>query len=206
MKRRLFNLAAAVSLVLCVAIAAQWVRSVVDYGFLEGIGFAGWTQLWAHSRSGSFRLSITLDEPLSESGWKVIRANMSPSASSAPPGFSVNLRPRPFRGLEGDFGDGPKRRWWPKINVAHTNLQTGNWRHGGRLIIVLWSGYWLPAVAASVLPGIWLFRWLRSKKRRRGNLCPVCGYDLRASPDRCPECGTQAKPQAKPQPAEGAAA
>jgi hypothetical protein len=33
-------------------------------------------------------------------------------------------------------------------------------------------------------------RWWVRRRRAKLNLCPRCGYDLRATLDRCPECGT----------------
>ena len=52
---------------------------------------------------------------------------------------------------------------------------------------------WSLVSAFAVLPAVVTFRQLRAVRRRRQRsrmgLCPACGYDLRASPGRCPECG-----------------
>jgi hypothetical protein len=61
--------------------------------------------------------------------------------------------------------------------------------------------YWLLMVAAAAYPvtcGVrswWLRR--RSDLRAGRGMCLVCGYDVRATPARCPECGAVARPPAE---------
>jgi hypothetical protein len=50
--------------------------------------------------------------------------------------------------------------------------------------------FWLPLMFAVVPPLWWLIQRLRNLRRHRDGLCRECGYDLRASRERCPECGT----------------
>jgi hypothetical protein len=50
--------------------------------------------------------------------------------------------------------------------------------------------YWAPFALLTLHPLARTLAPLHRTRRRRQLRCVACGYDLRASPGRCPECGT----------------
>jgi len=54
----------------------------------------------------------------------------------------------------------------------------------------VWLG--TPLLLFAALPAWWQIRDRKLRREKRNGACRVCGYDLRATPDRCPECGTAA--------------
>ena len=68
-------------------------------------------------------------------------------------------------------------------------------------ISTAWAVYWHHLLRAAIFGGIYggvlgaagmhfkIARLLPEIRKRVGGVCIHCGYDLRATPDACPECG-----------------
>jgi hypothetical protein len=180
-RRRLFNLAAAMSLVLCAVFILMWARSrriserVAYCGFSpQGMEYA----LQAFSDQGGF-------------GFQYERAAPPQPATARSWSYAWDPANRypydPRRGIAGfEFRH--------DLPVAGSIIQ----RH--RLLFR--CPYWFGLAVGLLPPTLATRNWRRPHHRRKRGLCVHCGYDLRATPqeggvllERCPECGTEAKPQ-----------
>jgi hypothetical protein len=178
--RILFNFVTAVLLLLFVAATWVWVRGQFVSDFVELLG--GGAYVMASTNANELNARVCLNYP-----------------------FSMYSRKPPPRFVHVDHSTLPAGAYWKATIVPGAVV---DWRHGGVVVVTWDSGelkgsiptalivlpHWLLAASAGILP---LARWalavhrrVRRARRVAAGLCLVCGYDLRGSPDRCPECGT----------------
>jgi len=166
MRRRLFNAIALLSLALLLASAALWLcawRSPTLKKLSDSPAGGSSVSLDA-GRVTYFHYVLDADPVTSQ----LLRGAVLPGVGGRPwrnAGFALEWR----RPLSIAFGGGKPSTFgeWTVISVP----------------------FWSLIALSAPLPLAWLARRLRSRLRGAAGLCPGCGYDVRASADRCPECG-----------------
>jgi hypothetical protein len=181
MRRWLFNIVAAVSLLLLLATAGLWVRS---YWYEDGLYRAA---LSVYSQQGAVAFEWIVvpgaDPVPLKTPWKWESYSLGPVREN----WTESLGGRRWSvlGIEGGQGAlGP-------TGIAFATKY-------------LLIPYWVFCLAESLLPAAWLGRLAWNIRRHRHRLkqgrCPKCGYDLRAHHpgDKCPECATPVPPRPPP--------
>ena len=189
MRRRLLPILASLSLILCIAVTTLWVRcyfppqrnpwtEALYWGRIADAGTelhaSNWTLRSAHGLAylelDDRRFSNPLPANLySADGW---------------PSIGV---PRGLAYGRGNIGRWPGSRWDSGFGYLCSSQPV-------RPPVYLWQDYrqftvpyWSLFLLTAALPTRFAIRSLRH--RHKPGHCATCGYDLRASPDYCPECG-----------------
>lgn len=178
MKRRLFNLAAAMSLVLCIATATLWVRSAIV------------ADQWVWRNASDSRSSFSLKSD--RGGVAAWQRRESIRIPSAPDFEWTRHAPRGY--LEA-ISNGRFRRVGSKWQLLGFGF-LGNVEISSFILVTSGSAvfvpYWAPVLITALAPLLCLCSRAGRRRimaRRRERRCLSCGYDIRAIPDRCPECG-----------------
>jgi hypothetical protein len=184
-KGLLLNVLTALSLLLCAAMASLWVRSyfvsdaLFRQFFTKPDDTIAWTREVVHVGRGGIgfaRVVQTVDWYPNDAYGEAIRQRVFPlvaphrAASPTYPSFDVSPR-EPTLGFRLD---------WYRFKRGNKLVGLFQW------IVPLWC----PFLLFLAEPARRAWRWRRERTlRSRAGLCAVCGYDLRATPGQCPECG-----------------
>jgi hypothetical protein len=106
---------------------------------------------------------------------------------------------RPGPDVISNVHDDPRISWWSVDPWMCEWLDPGYWGAGivprpiGDQFLVIHFPHWFAAAVSGVMVWPWIgwavYRRRRARRRDRAGLCPKCGYDMRANPARCSECG-----------------
>ena len=185
----MFGVSAAVSLAACVVSTAFWVRSYfgTDYLARRWVVSIDEMSVVTHGHSiawtrGDVRISAEEQTYYTHGG-----AAALPGAPRPPARWEWGRLGRGHTGWERE----PSRSFWGRLGFARYDAGFGSSFADSREDVIALPA-WLPVVAFAGLPLAFAVRLARRHRRRVAGRCAECGYDLRGSPQRCPECGTPA--------------
>ncbi|MDB5356436.1 MAG: hypothetical protein JWN24_2889 [Phycisphaerales bacterium] len=180
MRRRVFTLLSALSLLLCAGACVLWARG---YVVADGLYFGFW-HFHPHPDYPGFVAARAVDLGSYRGGWRVglftdVCVGVTSAHRTTPDGSVHHLLYR-----RGDAAEPPRT-----ATLGFRHIADGRRKR--------WSEWYVPAYAPAgvslVMPAGWCIARFRRGNSRSREGCRTCGYDLRATPDRCPECGTETK-------------
>jgi len=171
--RILLNAATVLSLVLCAATVAAWVRS-----------YQARDIVWWRTN----RRVLQFDTYCGE----LVASVLTRDDNSLIPGVgSSHFAPVSYAEL-----GHPQDTFFNRFGFAFLVVEvSANAEIDGYVAQRLACPYWFILLLTAILPAARLAGWRRRRRRRArrllmgAGLCQHCGYDCRATPDRCPECG-----------------
>lgn len=182
------SIGVACAICLFVCLFTSWAAS---FASAHGITVTGWRGYTVLADSGTIQFKTTIKTDIISKGWN--------AWSVSEVGFKA-------------AGD-PYRIEWKLRGLGPRSVpsQTTLYQHGevlvgeqvpepstGRLTPVgersfIWAiPHWPIGIVLAIPVVWWIYAWRRRviAERCAAGFCVTCGYDLRASPQRCPECGT----------------
>jgi len=168
MKRLLrwfFTLVCVISLVVCLAVGVVWVRSYWIEDF--------W--IWYdNANTGLYSNGLRCGMGLIQYSWYDVSAlsgaNLAPGHYQQKPPNETHFNPQ------------------ARFSFAGLRFDQSKTIYGGHVVAEMHLAW--PFGLTAIAPALWFMLYRRYRRRAGAGLCRVCGYDLRATPGRCPECGT----------------
>lgn len=171
MIRRLFTAAPVLSLLLFVGCCVLWPATKHTDYYVKWASPSATSDLYVSAAAGTVQIER-------ETYGSLAATDPDPHDS----GFGAHAMH--FDTLEANW----ETHWQHVTNHAGVVYATNDYPnayHAQYLIVPIW---WL-LIGLSLPPLVWLWRYRSRRDRIKRGLCLACGYDLRASTDRCPECG-----------------
>jgi hypothetical protein len=173
--RKVITVGCGFSFLLCVATYALWVLSALR---TDSVGWAGWRDKEVGTWHGC-GLS-------SEDGGLTVYYFTSATARFDDPTGIDGRTWETSHGFHHVFGHRPPSM--PPFRFGKIQVAPSIHLH------LIGAPHWVIAIPLTIAPA-WMMAWgipraLHRRRQRWAGCCRTCGYDLRASPDRCPECGT----------------